>query len=171
MPPTCHTLLNGMQSAQILHREADRVLSDPTLLKQSRPLQKTDATRSRPAFFRGPRAHSVRQHLLVKAESAATNIALSDKPCTARYPGRPTGGTPHTSAPNDGHTSLQPSHGAPAIVRYARTVSQRERTAPGAEESADLCKAEPDTLQRQRARLAPAGPSARAAARRGRRRR
>ncbi len=169
MPPTCHTLLNGIQSAQILHREADRVLSGPTLLKQLQPLQKTDATRSIRTlpFFRGPRAHSVRQHHFVKAESVAIYRAVRQS-LHGETPGRPPeGDTAHAGAPNDGHTSLEPSHGAPAIVRYARTVSQGERTAPGVEESAVLCKAEPDTLQRQRARLAPAGPSAR---RRGRQR-
>lgn len=134
MPPTCHTLLNGMQSAQMLHREADRVLSDPTLLKQSRPLQKTDATRSRPAFFRGPRAHSVRQHLLVKAESAATksrcptNLARRDtlgaRPGGRRTPARRTTDTPHFSL----HTARRPSCGtrAPSPNASAPRPAQRK---------------------------------------------
>ncbi|KAI0639161.1 hypothetical protein C8Q77DRAFT_42594 [Trametes polyzona] len=77
--------------------------------------------------------------------------AMSDPP---RAPARPRRGGVRTGAPNSARTSLQSSHGAPAIVWYERTVSQGELTATDGEEGADLCKAEPYTLQRQRSCLA-----------------
>lgn len=120
VPPTCHTYaLKGMQSAQILHREADRVLSDPTLLTQLRPLQKTDATRS-PSFLSRsasplcpsapPRQGRVRRHISRCPTNLARPDTLGVRPGGRRTPARRTTDTSHLGL----HTTCRPSRGTRA---------------------------------------------------------